>query len=319
MKTAQTNTTNGSESSHTVKKGGLDVRQVIADKIIDLMETGGVKTLKRWAASAAAGGLPVNATTGVAYRGANVIVLWIEAMERGYTLQRWMTYKQAQELGGQVRKGEKSVMCAYWSSAPLAKKDKQAEGEEQEKQRAFLWCEPFYLFNVAQIDNLPAAMYEEPVIERYNHDPIENAERLIGASGATIRHGGSKAFYAPSADYIAMPPREYFYSAEGYYATLTHELTHWTAHPTRLDREFGRRFGDSAYAFEELVAELGSAFLAAEIGFIDETIADHAGYVESWLAVLRGDSNAIFTAAKKAGEAADFLIERMKNPLIKAA
>ena len=313
----------GSKSSNTVsgKKATLDVRQVITDKIVSLIEDGGAETLKRWAASAAAGGIPVNAATGIGYRGANVLVLLIEAMERGYSAQRWMTYKQAQAMGGQVRKGEKSVMCAYWSSASYSKKEEgnDAEELEQGKSKSVLWCKPFYLFNVAQIDGLPDDMYKAPTAERFDHSPIESAEKMIAASGATVRHGFSGAFYTRKDDYIAMPDRESFYTAEAYYATLTHELTHWTGHASRLDREFGKRFGDEAYAFEELIAELGAAFLAAEIGFIDETIAGHADYVAGWLTVLKNDKNAIFTAAKKAGEASEYLCNLLKNPLKKAA
>lgn len=139
-------------------------------------------------------------------------------------------------------------------------------------------------------------------------EPMEKADQLIEATGAMIRYGGVRAFFHPVGDFFGMPKPEQFHSADAFYATLQHELTHWTGHSSRLNREFGKRFGDAAYAFEELVAELGAAFLASEMGFIDSTIEGHAHYVNAWLQVLRNDRNTIFTAAKHASEAADYLL-----------
>ena len=286
----------------------MDVRQQITDKIVNLIETGGMERLKRWKRAAADSGMPINASTGKAYSGANVLVLWVAAMEAGYSVQKWLTYKQAAAMGGQVRKGEKSVICAYWSM--VDKKAAKAANESDDDQKGqYLMCKPVWLFNVAQIDGLPAECYEGAApSERFNHDPIEAAEKFIVASGATIRYGCAGAFYQPSGDFIGMPDRDRFYSAEAFYATMQHELTHWTGSQTRLNRQFGKRFGDEAYAFEELVAEFGAAFLAAHVGFIDATIEGHAHYLDSWVAMLKKDKQALFTAAKHASEAADYLL-----------
>ena len=300
----------------------MDVRQQITDKIISLMEQGGLKGLKRWSKDAAGAGIPINASTGKPYSGANVLVLWIEAQERAYSVQKWLTYKQAAAMGGQVRKGEKSVVCAYWSM--IERKDKKGKGSDDDDESGgkgqVLMCKPFFLFNVAQIDGLPAECYQGPAkAERFSHDPIENAESLIAASGAAIRYGYEGAFFSPKADFIGMPDKDRFYSGEAYYATLQHELTHWTGSESRLNREFGKRFGDSAYAFEELIAELGAAFLAAHVGFIDATIEGHADYLDHWLDVLRKDKGAIFTAAKHANEAADYLLAFVTQEEMEAA
>lgn len=175
----------------------------------------------------------------------------------------------------------------------------------------------YTVFNVEQIDGLPDNFYAKaeppkPVAR------IDHAETSFAATGATIKHGGNKAFYAPSLDFVQMPPRESFVDAESYCATLVHELTHWTSHPTRLARELGKRFGDQAYAAEELIAEMGSAFLCADLGITPETRDDHAAYLARWLQVLKADSRAIFTAASQAQRAADYL-HTITNPAAIAA
>lgn len=283
----------------------MDVRQQITDKIVNLIETGGMERLKRWTREAA-NGMPVNANTGKAYSGANVLILWFAAMEAGYSVQKWLTYKQAAAMGGQVRKGEKSVLCAYWS---MVDKKEAANDSGEDGKGQYLMCKPFWLFNVAQIDGLPAQCYEGTAPgERFAHDPIEAAEKIMKASGATIRYGFDGAFYQRNTDFIGMPNRDRFHSAEVFYATVQHELTHWSGAEHRLNREFGKRFGDDAYAFEELVAEFGAAFLAAHVGFIDATIKDHARYLNNWVTILKKDKQALFTAAKHASEAADYLL-----------
>lgn len=285
----------------------MDIRQSITDRIISMLEKGGNVARERWT-KAAQGGFPRNGKTGDSYKGVNVLILWDEAIERGYASNIWMTYKQAESLGAQVRKGEKGVMCAYFEMVqkkgvePLS-----GVGEDGTENDSFPMCKPFWLFNVAQIDGLPESMTSTAAPVR-EFNPIEEAEKLIAASGATIHHGFDGAFYAPSKDQICMPDREHFTTAENYYATTLHELTHWTGHATRLNRQFGKRFGDDAYAFEELVAELGAAFVVGHVGFVDSTIENHAAYVENWLQVLKNDKTAIFTASKQAGLAYEFIL-----------
>jgi antirestriction protein ArdC len=290
----------------------MDIRQVITNKIIAMLEKGGNEARTRWT-TAAQRGFPRNGKTGDAYRGVNVLILWDEAIERGYSSNVWMTYKQAEGMGAQVRKGEKAVMCAYFE---MVKNKAKEEGQsENEKDEFFPMCKPFWLFNVAQIDGLPEAVSAtSEIINTFN--PIEDAEKLLAASGAVIHHGFDGAFYSYGKDQICLPAIENFTTAEYYYATALHELTHWTGHESRLNRQFGKRFGDDAYAFEELVAELGSAFVVGHIGFVDVTIEGHAAYVENWLKVLKNDKTAIFTDSKQASLAYDFLLEKagMKIP-----
>lgn len=287
----------------------MDVRQAITDKIIAMLEQGGNVSRARWA-KAAQNGFPRNGKTGDAYRGVNVLLLWTAAIDAGYTSNVWMTFKQASDMGGHVRKGEKGVMCAYFEM--VKRKGNEAveeEGGEESKGGFFPMCKPFWLFNVAQIEGLPES-FSQAEEKAADFDPIEDAEAILAASGASIAHGYDGAFYAPSKDQICLPARERFSSPENYYATALHELTHWTGHVSRLDRQFGKRFGDDAYAFEELVAELGAAFVVGHVGFVDATIEGHAAYLDSWLKVLKNDKTAIFTASKQASLAYEYILSR---------
>ena len=253
-----------------------------------------------WNAAHAAGNIirPLRAS-GQPYRGINVLLLWSAAVDKGYNAPIWLTYRQAASLGAQVRKGEHGSIVVY--------ADKITKSETNDAGEASAWEIPFMkaytVFNVEQIDGLPAhftATVESPKpVER-----IEHAETFFAATiGITIRHGGNKAFYAPSRDLVQMPPRESFQNAEAYCATLCHELTHSTGHPSRLARELGERVGDHAYAAEELIAEMGAAFLCADLGITPEVRDDHAAYLAHWLELLKTDERAIFTAASQAQRA----------------
>lgn len=287
----------------------MDIRQAITDNIIAMLEKGVNEVRSGWT-TAAQRGFPRNAKTGDIYQGVNVFILWNEAIGRKFSSNVWMTYKQAEGMGAQVRKGEKAVMCAYFEMV----KGKGAEAGHDEAEQGgkggfFPMCKPFWLFNVAQIDGLPESV-TSPSETTVEFNPIETAEKILAASGAIIGHGFEGAFYAPSKDQICLPARERFISPENYYATALHELTHWTGHESRLNRQFGKRFGDDAYAFEELVAELGAAFVVGHVGFVDATIESHASYVQNWLKVLKNDKTAIFTASKQASLAYDFILEK---------
>ena len=179
----------------------------------------------------------------------------------------------------------------------------------QEQERAIPFMKGYTVFNVEQVEGLPAHYYAQPENPLPLAERIEAADRFAAATGATIKHGGNRAFYAPAADFVQMPPFEAFRDAESYAATLTHELTHWTGHESRLAREFekGHRYGSHGYAFEELVAELGAAFLCADLGITPEPRPDHAAYLAHWLSVLQQDKRAIFSAAAHAQRAADYL------------
>ena len=291
---------------NVIRNRQMDIRQTITDKIIAMLEKGGNVARDRWLKSAKSG-FPRNGKTGEAYRGVNVLILWDEAAERGYASNNWLTYKQAESMGAQVRKGEKGVMCAYFEMVKR-KGAATAEANEGDEENGFFpMCKPFWLFNVAQIDGLPESL-TQPATTGAEFNPIDEAERLLTASGAAIAHGFDSAFYAPGRDQICLPAREAFTSPENYYATALHELAHWTGHEKRLKRQFGKRFGDDAYAFEELTAELSAAFLCGHVGFVDATIENHAAYLESWLRVLKNDKTAIFTASKQASLAYDFIV-----------
>jgi antirestriction protein ArdC len=215
-----------------------------------------------------------------------------------------MTYRQAAELGGQVRKGERGSLVVY--ADRIRKTETADNGDEIEREIPFL--KGYTVFNCEQIDGLPTRFAARPSSLPPLFERIESAERFAANTGAYIRHGGNRAFYAIDADQVRLPPFDSFTGPESYYATLLHELTHWTRHPARLARDFGRkRRGDEGYAAEELVAELGAAFLCADLGIAPEPRSDHASYIAGWLEVLRNDKRAIFTAAAHAQRAADFL------------
>jgi len=271
----------------------IDIYQEITDRIVGALEQGAAPWLKPWAEGKCGGAGPHNAATGRAYNGINWLVLSCSS----YTSDGWLTYKQAAELGGQVRKGEKGTHIVFWSFPKI----QQADGTFQ----TVPFAKGYTVFNTQQCDGLDPAKLKgmEPVVAG---DTSINA--LAARVGAEVRHGGSKAFYTPQGDYVGMPTVEAFSSPDAYDATLAHELVHWTGHKSRCDRAFGKRFGDDAYAFEELVAEIGSAFVCAQMGIALENL-QHSSYVASWLRVLKNDKRAIFTASSQAKRAAEFLIK----------
>lgn len=246
---------------------------------------------------------PANATTGRRYRGINTLLLNFQARAQGYAHSRWLTFQQAQRVGGQVRRGERGTPIVFF-------KLHEVDGAERScstpsTMRVVPLLRGFTVFNVEQVDGLPESL-RAPSARPCDWEPIAMAEALLLQSGAQIAHGGAEAFYVPSHDAIRLPERHAFVTAADYYATALHELTHWTGHPTRCDRPLGRRHGLEAYAFEELVAEIGSAFLCNHCGLVGEV--QHASYVAAWLQALRQDKRLIFTAAAQAQRAADFLL-----------
>ena len=269
------------------------------------LEKGVRPWLKPWNAEHAAGRItrPLRHNR-QPYSGINVLTLWTEATAQGFSCPIWMTYKQAQELGAQVRKGEKGSPVVF--ADRLHRKETDDNGDEVSREIPFL--KGYTVFNCEQIEGLPAhyTAPAAPVLDPVQR--IESIEQFFAKTGAEIHHGGDRAYYAIQNDYVQIPPFETFHDAESYYATLAHEMTHWTRHEKRLNREFGRkRWGDEGYAAEELVAELGSAFLSADLGLTPEPREDHASYIAHWLTVLKNDNRAIFTAAAHAERACGFL------------
>jgi antirestriction protein ArdC len=233
-------------------------------------------------------------------------MLWMEAMERGYSAPIWMTFKQALELGAHVRKGEKGSLVVYADTIYRSETDKDS-GQETEVVIPFM--KGYTVFNACQIDGLPPQYYAS--VQAPQLDPvarIARAEAFFAATGVQVIHGGNVACYSVTHDHIRMPPLQTFRDAESYYATLGHEQIHATRHSSRLDRDFGRkRWGDEGYAMEELVAELGAAFVCADLALTPEVRDDHVSYIASWLKVLKGDKRTVFTAASHAQKAADYL------------
>jgi len=216
-----------------------------------------------------------------------------------------MTFKQATELDAHIRKGEKGSLVVYADHITRTETDEKT-GEEIDRETPFL--KGYIVFNVEQIDGLPETYYSKAAPKLDPVARIAHADKFLAAQGATIRHGGNRAFYSMAADAIQMPAFESFQDAGTYYATLAHEFTHWTGSKSRLSRDFGgHRFGSEGYAIEELVAELGAAFLCADLELALEPREDHASYIASWLRVLATDNRAVFTAAAHAHRAAEFI------------
>ena len=244
---------------------------------------------------------------GAAYRGMNVVALWAAANEAGFTSPYWFTFKQAQALGAQVRKGERGSFVVFYKEAPAGG----AAEEEREGARTRRILRGYVVFNRAQIDKLGGAYDPPPLSPAPNPESDPHAVRFENVP-ASVRFGGARAFYAPATDHVQLPPKAAFPDATRFYATYAHELGHWTRHPSRLDRDFGqKRFGDHGYALEELVAELCAAFVGAVIGLPADHIEDHASYIAHWLTILKNDRSLFLTAAGKAQLAADYLLHLM--------
>jgi antirestriction protein ArdC len=297
-----------------------DVYDKITNQIVAELEKGVRPWHKPWNAEHAAGRItrPLR-SNGIPYQGVNVLMLWSAALDKDYAAPIWMTFKQALELKANVRKGEHGSLVVYADKIIRTETDTDT-GEESE--RAIPFMKGYTVFNVEQIDGLPEYYYAKPAPRTEAVQRIERAEKFFAATRATVRHGGAMAYYSVTHDHMQMPPFESFRDAESYYATRAHEGTHWTRHPSRLNRDFGRkRFGDEGYAVEELVAELGSAFLCADLELTPEVREDHASYIASWIKVLKNDKRAIFSAASHAQRAADFLhgLQKTETPQANAA
>jgi len=283
-----------------------DIYTRITNQIVSHLEKGVRPWVRPWNAEHAAGRItrPLR-HNGKPYSGINVLSLWASAMAQNFAAPIWMTFKQAAELDAHIRKGEKGSLVVYADSITRKETDGKT-GDEIEREIPFL--QGYIVFNVEQIEGLPEIFYAKAAPTRDPVARIEHAENFFGSMGATIRHGGNQAYYAQELDYVQMPAFEAFRDAESYYSTLAHELTHWTKHPQRLDRDFGRKsWGDEGYSREELVAELGSAFLCADFELCQEPREENAAYIATWLEVLKNDNRAILAAAAHAQRAADYL------------
>jgi antirestriction protein ArdC len=288
-----------------------DIHAEITAKLVAAIEADPGRPSLPWRRNAAPLFMPENALTKKPYNGINVVSLWVAAEVQGYSAPIWATYKQWSEMDCQVRKGEKSSLVIFYKEYET---DPNPDDDSDDGRRRI--ARASYVFNASQVDGFALPDPPQPIgpIER-----IEGVDRFIRNIGARVEHGGDRAYYRPSTDHIQMPDEDRFCGtetmtrSEGYYATLLHEHLHYTSPSNRCNRELGKRFGDAAYAAEELVAEIGSAFLCAELGITQDTRPDHAQYLAHWVQLLKNDSRAIFTAAAKASEAVAFL-KRLQVP-----
>ena len=271
-----------------------DIYQQVTDKILAQLESGVAPWVRPWTGTK--GGLPYNAISGKAYRGINTMLLYAPVGSEG---DAWMTYKQAQDVGAQVRKGEKGSMIVFFK--PWAVKDK---NDPDSVSRMVPVLRSFTVFHTSQIDNLPAKYLPVAPVPMTEPERIAAAEKMMAQ--AIVNHGGDRAYYRPATDSIQLPNAAQFRDMADYYGTALHELTHWTGAKNRCDREYGKRFGDTAYAREELVAEMGAAFLCAQAGI--EGKLQHAEYIGNWIKVLKNDKRAVVVAAGAAQKAADFVL-----------
>lgn len=286
-----------------------DLYTTVTARIVAALERGTPPWVRPW--SEEVDGAAVNASSRRPYRGINALLLGLEANSCGYPLNRWLTYRQAQEVGAHVRRGERGTTVVLWRLRKVnAVADFYPSPEDPELPPTIVpLLRAFTVFNLGQLDNVPTDYW---VVEPPRWEPDARAQELILMSGATVRHGGSRAFYRSSDDAIHLPPLRAFATAEGYYSTALHELVHWTSAPGRCDRQLAKRFGDAAYAAEELIAEMGAAFLCGHCGMDSEL--HHAEYVAAWLNVLRTDKRAIFVASTRAQQAADYLLKLLQPP-----
>jgi antirestriction protein ArdC len=292
-------------STESTAPNPRDVYARVTDQIINAIEQGVGNWRMPWHTSGRFAFSPINLTSKKPYRGINTVCLWAAAQARGYESGEWGTYQQWQERGAQVRKGEKATLVVFWKFANNSG-ESQSDNDTPASSSRLLFTRGYSVFNASQVDGYtPKVDAERPMLER-----IQQADAFFKAIGSDLRHGGNQAFYSPSGDYVQLPPFQAFRENVSYNSVLAHEHTHWTANAARCNRELGKRFGDNAYAAEELIAELGAAFTCAHLGLSTEPREDHAQYIQSWLKVLKADKRAIFTAASKAQQAADWLMQR---------
>lgn len=278
-----------------------DLYAEVSARIIAELEAGAVPWVKPWSATPGAN-TPCNAVSNRPYSGSNVVLLWM-AQAAGYHTPRYLTFKQALELGGNVRKGEHGTKVYFVKQLQVRE---QGEDDSSSTGRLIPMMREYTVFNVDQCENLPESVIAGKPMRVRNPDARDGlADDFLRSTGADIREGHGEAFYVPSRDFISMPAFAGFKSADHFYNVALHELTHWSGHASRLDRDLKNRFGSHNYAAEELIAELGAAFLCAEFGFDGDVRS--AGYIATWIGLLKADKRAFFTACSHASKAADYL------------
>jgi len=283
-----------------------DVYQIITDRIVAKLEQGCAPWNQPWKRDAAGNvALPANLVSKKPYRGVNVFLLGAS----GYASQWWLSYKQAQELGGNVRKGEKGTPCIFWK---VEKREGKDEDGKERKTRLILRY--YTVFNLEQCEGIAAPASDAPAAESVKFDPIAAAAAIAAGmkNPPALRHNEARAYYRPSTDSVNMPKPELFASPAEYYSVLFHELTHATSHSSRLNRELNglAAFGSAAYGREELVAEMGAAFLSGHAGILHHTVDNSAAYLENWIKAIKGEPRMVVIAAAQAQKAADYILNQ---------
>lgn len=290
--------------------------QQVTKQFIDALKNGAPPWIRPWKLNTTVPERPVNAVTGRKYSGINICLLWSAATCNGYNSDRWLTFNQASKLGARVRKGQKGTTAILYRRIQVPSRDENGELvidiEGNPIKQIIRLMRGFTLFNIEQCDGLPVEIYSKSDCRTIpsNWDSHDAAEELLKKTGVTIIHDGNSAVYVPEEDRIFMPPRQTFDSPAGYYSTVLHELTHWTGHTERLNRigiSQVHRQESPEYAFEELIAEIGSAYICADLRIPGEL--HHEGYVLSWIKLLENDPKAIFNASAKAAEAFSYIFE----------
>ena len=291
--------------------------QKITDQFIEALKTGAPPWIKPWSEDIPYTDRPTNAVTDRKYTGVNVTILWISAASRGFARDRWLTFNQVSAVGGKVSRGQKGTVAVLYRDIEVVRKDFRGfhvmNDSGQPEMDTIKLIRGFTLFNVEQCSGLPQDISTGPVVKTKipNWKLHQAADNLIISNGINIRHDNDNAYYSPKRDFIRMPPKAAFKSTAGYYSTLMHELTHWTGHASRLNRRgiaFPTDGEPKAYAFEEMIAEIGSAFLCAEFGIRGELL--HESYLLSWIRDLDYDPKAIFASSAQAWKARNFLLDK---------
>ena len=296
----------------TVKR---DLYKEVTQRFVDALKNGAAPWIKPWSEGASNAGRPTNAVTGREYSGINVTILWTAARASGFERDQWLTFNQAAEAGGHVTRGQKGTLAILYRDVNVKRKDGTGTVVFDESGQPMIdtikLIKGFTLFNVEQCSDLPTEILsgQRELAEATESDSCHQVNEMLARYEIKVKHGGDHAVYDPKGDMIRMPPRQAFVSEHGYYSTLLHETSHWTGHPTRLDRPgiaVARSTEIDVYAYEELIAEIGSAFLCAEFGIRGEM--RHEGYVLSWIKALENDSKAIFTSSAAAWKARCYLL-----------
>lgn len=307
MENQQIIKTNGNLSradKKTAKKKAkkrFDIREEVTNTVIEMLETGGIEGWRKtWQTTNK--GMHRNPVTDAVYSGINPILLMISAWRNNYDAPLWMTFRQAVSVGAKVRQGSKGTRLVFFKEV-ASKTEKDKDGNPVK----YAMAKGFTVFNVAQLEDLPAEYLDMPEL-RPELERNERADAIVKASGAVVTVGASP-LYNKTRDYVQMPEQGHFEDDNTYYATLLHELTHWTSHESRLNRDYSKRYEDKqeAYGLEELTAEMGAAYLCADCGLLDATVAEHVSYLDGWLKILKKDKCAIFTAASAAWKAYEHL------------